>query len=84
MDYSKIRVLMLGWEFPPLVTGGLGPASYGLARALASFTDLRIILPRSDLNFKMKKVNIIGLNHLDFDENTSELVIPDFKWFLAT
>ena len=84
MDYSKIRVLMLGWEFPPLVTGGLGPASYGLATALASFTNLRIILPRSDVNFKMKKVNIIGLNHLDFDENTSDLVIPDFKWFLAT
>lgn len=84
MDYSKIKVLMLGWEFPPMVTGGLGPACYGLAKALASFTDLKIVLPRSDLNFKMKKVNIIGLNHLDFDENAGELVIPDFKTFLST
>ncbi len=74
---------MLGWEFPPMLTGGLGPACYGLAKALASFTDLKVVLPRSDLNFKMKKVNMIGLNHFDFDRNTNELVLPDFKWFLA-
>jgi len=66
-----------------MLTGGLGPACYGLAKGLASFTDLKIVLPRSDLNFKMKKVNIIGLNHFDFDGNTNELVLPDFKWFLA-
>ncbi|MEO6439966.1 MAG: glycogen/starch synthase, partial [Chitinophagales bacterium] len=83
MAYTKIRVLMLGWEFPPMLTGGLGPACYGLAKALASFTDLKIFLPRSDLNFKMKKVSILGLNHFEYDGNTGELVLPDFKWFLA-
>ena len=29
-----MRVLMLGWEFPPLITGGLGTACAGLTRAL--------------------------------------------------
>lgn len=29
-----MRVLMLGWEFPPYITGGLGTACYGLTRAL--------------------------------------------------
>ncbi|MCH2133091.1 MAG: glycosyltransferase [Phycisphaerales bacterium] len=29
-----MRVLMLGWEFPPFITGGLGTACYGLTRAL--------------------------------------------------
>ncbi len=29
-----MRVLMLGWEFPPYLTGGLGTACYGLTRAL--------------------------------------------------
>jgi len=29
-----MHVLMLGWEFPPFITGGLGTACYGLTRAL--------------------------------------------------
>ncbi|MDX2115928.1 MAG: glycosyltransferase [Planctomycetota bacterium] len=29
-----MRVLMLGWEFPPFISGGLGTACYGLTRAL--------------------------------------------------
>ena len=26
---------MLGWEFPPFISGGLGTACYGLTRALS-------------------------------------------------
>jgi glycosyltransferase involved in cell wall biosynthesis len=29
-----MKVLMLGWEFPPFITGGLGTACHGLTRAL--------------------------------------------------
>ncbi|MFA5553633.1 MAG: glycosyltransferase family 4 protein [Phycisphaerae bacterium] len=29
-----MRVFMLGWEFPPFITGGLGTACYGLTKAL--------------------------------------------------
>lgn len=29
-----MHVLMLGWEFPPFITGGLGTACYGLTRAM--------------------------------------------------
>ncbi|MBI1189812.1 MAG: glycosyltransferase [Tepidisphaera sp.] len=29
-----MRVLMLGWEFPPFIAGGLGVACYGLTKAL--------------------------------------------------
>ncbi len=29
-----MRVFMLGWEFPPFITGGLGTACHGLTRAL--------------------------------------------------
>ena len=29
-----MRVLMLGWEFPPFIAGGLGTACYGLTKAL--------------------------------------------------
>ncbi len=42
---QHIRVLMLGWEFPPHLSGGLGVASQGLVEALASQVDLDLILP---------------------------------------
>jgi len=29
-----IKVFMLGWEFPPFISGGLGTACYGLTKAL--------------------------------------------------
>jgi glycosyltransferase involved in cell wall biosynthesis len=29
-----MHVLMLGWEFPPFITGGLGTACYGLTKAM--------------------------------------------------
>ncbi|XAL98258.1 glycosyltransferase [Phycisphaeraceae bacterium D3-23] len=32
---QAMRILMLGWEFPPYISGGLGTACYGLTRALA-------------------------------------------------
>ena len=30
-----MRTLMLGWEFPPFISGGLGTACYGLTRAMS-------------------------------------------------
>ncbi len=29
-----MRVLMLGWEFPPFIAGGLGVACFGLTKAI--------------------------------------------------
>lgn len=43
-----MRVLMLGWEFPPYISGGLGTACYGLTRAMsARGTEVLFVLPRS-------------------------------------
>ena len=43
-----IRVLMLGWEFPPFITGGLGTACYGLTRALdRQHAEVTFVLPKS-------------------------------------
>jgi glycogen(starch) synthase len=30
----SVKVLMLGWEFPPFISGGLGTACYGLTKAM--------------------------------------------------
>ena len=42
-----MRVLMLGWEFPPHMSGGLGTACYGMTQALAKKgTEIIFVLPR--------------------------------------
>ncbi|MFK7969085.1 MAG: glycosyltransferase family 4 protein [Bacteroidia bacterium] len=45
---KKTKVLMLGWEYPPAMAGGLGVASAALAEALASRVDLQVITPAWD------------------------------------
>lgn len=42
-----MRVLMLGWEFPPFISGGLGTACYGLTKGMSAIgTDVMFVLPR--------------------------------------
>src|SRR5579859_2267696 len=42
-----MRVFMLGWEFPPFISGGLGTACYGLTKAMSGLgTDIIFVLPR--------------------------------------
>ncbi len=42
-----MNVLMLGWEFPPHISGGLGVACEGLFKALAKEASVHLILPSS-------------------------------------
>ncbi len=42
-----MKVLMLGWEFPPYISGGLGTACYGLTKGLSELgTEIAFLLPR--------------------------------------
>jgi glycogen synthase len=41
-----MKVLMLGWEFPPHISGGLGTACAGIVRGLGSLgVDVRMLVP---------------------------------------
>ncbi len=43
----RIRVFMLGWEFPPFISGGLGTACYGLTKALDQLgVGVTFVLPK--------------------------------------
>ncbi len=43
-----MRILMLGWEFPPFIAGGLGTACYGLTKALDALGhQITFILPKA-------------------------------------
>src|SRR5688572_7977165 len=42
-----MRVFMLGWEFPPFISGGLGTACYGLTKSMSGIgVDIMFVLPR--------------------------------------
>ena len=47
-----MKVLMFGWEFPPLSSGGLGTACYGLTKSLSKKgVEITFVLPSaSDIN----------------------------------
>jgi len=62
----RIKVLKLGWEFPPLINGGLGVACMGLSKALAKKTDLQIIVPKADISAKYDGFSLTGLNNVSF------------------
>lgn len=53
---------MLGWEFPPLFSGGLGIATYGLVKSLRTKTKIKLIVPQSSPSSSLDHVNVIGLN----------------------
>ena len=57
-----MRVLMLGWEFPPHISGGLGTACEGLTRGLASeAVDLTFVVPRAFGDEDTHHLEFIGL-----------------------
>ena len=42
-----MKIFMLGWEFPPFISGGLGTACYGLTKALSKLgLEVTFVLPR--------------------------------------
>jgi glycogen synthase len=67
MKDSLPKVLMLGWEFPPIINGGLGVACHDLSSAMSKFADITMIVPKSCLNFK-SKINLIGINNVDLSK----------------
>ncbi len=43
-----MKVFMLGWEFPPFISGGLGTACHGLTKAMSELgTEVLFVLPQS-------------------------------------
>ena len=80
---KKPKVLMLGWEFPPIINGGLGVACLGLSKALSKYADLTMILPKSDPNFIVDNVELIGLNNIDLEKLTKINTSAKYKEFAS-
>jgi glycosyltransferase involved in cell wall biosynthesis len=57
---------MFGWEFPPHISGGLGTASFGLTRGMATLDDLEVIfvVPKAWGDEDQSIVRLIGANQV--------------------
>ncbi|MDK2907568.1 MAG: hypothetical protein PWQ87_26 [Candidatus Woesearchaeota archaeon] len=54
-------ILMLGWEFPPYKTGGLGTACFGLTRGLSKLgVRISFVIPKSPIPVSSSFLNLIN------------------------
>lgn len=81
----SIDVLMLGWEFPPFISGGLGTACYGLTRAMENMdVNILMLLPASTWGIEGRKHTFFEMEsslgdspeHIKFKPVPSELPNP--------
>lgn len=59
---------MLGWEFPPIINGGLGVACHDLSSAMSDMANITMIVPKTSPGFKMKNMNLVGINNVSIKE----------------
>ncbi len=60
-----MKVLMLGWEFPPHISGGLGTACFGLTQGLSrAGVEVLFVVPRAYGDEDTRHVRILGANQV--------------------
>ena len=62
-----MKVFMLGWEFPPYISGGLGTACYGLTKAMDELgVEVTFVLPKASASHLAGHVNMLSDQHCAF------------------
>jgi len=62
---------MLGWEFPPHISGGLGTACHGIVQALSrADVDVLFVVPRARGDEDSGRARVIGANQIPVEERT--------------
>jgi len=63
-----MKVLMFGWEFPPHITGGLGTASYGLAKGLLKQNvEVIFVVPKAYGDEDQTVAKIVNASDIEID-----------------
>lgn len=76
MSWQNDRVLMIGWEYPPLNSGGLGVACQGLSQSLAQAnTEIFFTLPYR-FSLPLSHMKVLECIHAAWG---SSLSLPPFK-----
>jgi glycosyltransferase involved in cell wall biosynthesis len=64
---------MLGWEFPPHISGGLGTACAGIARGLAAAgVEVTFVVPRAHGDEDSGSTRVIGANQVAIRESAAD------------
>jgi len=74
---------MLGWEFPPLINGGLGIACLGMGKAMAKRANLTFFLPKTDPTFAVQNLELLGFNHIDPPATNATDGTTEFRRFAS-
>ena len=79
---KNTKVFMLGWEFPPFISGGLGTACYGLTKAMNQLgMEVIFCLPKSVDDEYTTHVKLLNPGSLSSDQifDISELTNVSFR-----
>ncbi|XOV93306.1 MAG: glycosyltransferase family 4 protein [Bacteroidota bacterium] len=64
-----MKILMLGWEFPPSITGGLGIASHGIAESMAKKGhDITFLLPKKIKTQQSTQVKLVDASTMKVEQ----------------
>ena len=86
-----MRVLTLTWEFPPVITGGLGMACYGMVKALLKQgAEIDLVMPAKDTSyFPLRKAEdadnlLAAFTDLSKGKTKPPANIDELRQFLST
>ncbi|MBU0581206.1 MAG: glycosyltransferase family 4 protein [Candidatus Margulisbacteria bacterium] len=64
-----MKILMFGWEYPPVKSGGLGTACYGLTKAMAQIgAQITLVVPRAKKSIYSEHLTLIDGKNIEFAE----------------
>lgn len=71
-----MKVLMFGWEFPPVISGGLGVACHAIVQGLLDEgVDIVLVLPFSPEKMSLQEKHLQYIHALDPVEGNGKLHI---------
>ncbi len=77
---DRIKVFMLGWEFPPFISGGLGTACYGLTKAMDQLgIQVTFVLPKMVSKKFATHVNLEFATHAKQQTSESQMAMSALK-----
>lgn len=63
---------MLGWEFPPHISGGLGTACFGLTQGLSDCgVEVLFVVPRAHGDEDQRFVRVLGANQIEIAQRSA-------------
>jgi len=75
-----MRAFMLGWEFPPFISGGLGTACYGLTKAMSRLgIQITFVLPKASITGQNSHVKMLSSEGYINTEELTELKNVRFR-----